>query len=179
MKIKEVFKNEQEDLLKAINELPQYNCIDNFFDYLQKTPEKDQDNCYTLEGLFIKKLNEDINDFLKDIAKDFYKNKSKEEVIETLIATLEEGSPSMDYCLECGDGSYLIDDYCTEEEAYPLIKQFMLNTLNSIIKERNEKSKEKRIKILKNTINTLSSNIGISQQCLKEAQEELDNLLSE
>lgn len=179
MKIDEVFKNEQEDLLKAINNLPQYNCIDNFFDYIQKAPAKDPDNCYTLEGLFIKELSENVNQFIKDIAKDFYENKSKEKIIETLIDLLEEGSSSMDYCIECGDGSYLITDYYTEEEAYPLIKEFMLKTLNSIFKKRNENDRNKRIETLKNTINYSSKNIENSKKNLKKAQEELDKLLSE
>ena len=179
MIINEVFKKEKEDLLDSINNLAKYRCIDNFFEYINKNPQKDSNGNYTLEGLFIIKLLDNVDDFIKDIARNHYQTLSKEELIETVIAFIEEGVSSIETCLEVGDSAYLIDDYCTEEEAYPLIKQFMLDTLNSIIKERNEKSKERRIKTLKNTINTLSSNIGISQQCLKEAQEELDKLLSE
>lgn len=178
MIINEVFKNEQEELLDTINSLPKYGCIDNFFKYIYKNVQKDENGNYSLEGLFINKMFKDVDDFIKDIARDHYKALSKEDLVETVIAFLEEGVTSMD-CLEQEDLAFSLYDYCTEEEAYPLIKEFMLKTLISIIKERSKNDKEKRINELKNTVTTLSTNIGISQQCLKEAQEELDKLLSE
>lgn len=179
MIINEVFKSEQEQLLNSIENLATYKCIDNFFDYIRKDPEEDEEWYLTLEGTFITKLNKDVNGFIKEIAKDYYDKLSKEKVIEDLIKLLDEGSSSIDYCIDCGDGSYLIDDYCTEQEAYPLIKQFMLKTLNSIIKERNEKDKERRIKALINTIDYTSNSIEDNKKRLKEAQEELEKLRAE
>lgn len=174
MIINEIFKDEGKLLRASIENLPVFNCIERLLEYTGDYTNED-----TLENEFRKLLDSNLTKFIVRITTKYYETKSKEEIIKDLIDNMCDGPSSIDYSLENGDGYYLIADYYTEIEAYPLIKEFMLETLNELINKTNQDMKERKIQIAKENLARAGRNMEAYTEEYKKYKKELEQLTSD
>ena len=155
------------DTIEGIKPL---NCINNFIDYIDQELTDDVDK---FERNYINALKKNIIEgILEPFYKDKYKDYSKDELYE-LVVDFVCGN-------ECGhayydDIQYLHDDLrdnFEDEELFPYIQQYMLNTFDEICKSNIRIKKENEIKDLEAKINYNKDLIEKAKKASAELEEQ-------
>jgi len=140
MKINDIFKNEKNEILKGIENLPVFNCIDNFVQYI------DQSTTDKFEQLYIRALREEIEDLGREVIKRELSSLKEDELMEKLVSAYIDPPYSFQSYY---DNDELVDFFennkLNDADAHPLIKEYMLRQYNILVQQLDMKSEEKSI----------------------------------
>lgn len=171
MEIKNVFKNEREEILRFITNLPKDNCIENFDRYLDLSPEGD------FEKRYIDILNSRCRTLGQSILRNKYSKLSKEKLLEVAIDAHMEAPYSYEAYRDNNEFNEFIENNTDNlEEAYKLIRDYMGECYNILINEIDSSKKQNEIDKCKKMILDREKAIERYQKDLEKYKEELVQL---
>lgn len=171
MIINEIFKDEAGRIRKEIENLPVEGCIFNFFNYAGA----DTTGADSFEKQFIRKLGNNVSKLLKNLRIAYVEGMSEEERKKHLLCLLSNGY-SGDENIEW---EFLADDLkddMSNEKAYPIIVQYMKDTLEQILLERKETAIQREKRLAEDNIERAKDNIKHCQDIIKRNEEKLRGL---
>lgn len=171
MEITNVFKNEREEILKAIINLPKDNCIENFDKYLDLSPEGE------FERRYINTLSNNLTKFARKVLRNKYNKLSKEELLEEIIeANMDVPYSYESYCANDEFNEFIENNTDTLCEAYELIKEYMAECYYLLITEIESSKKQNKINNYKKMIEEKENNIKKYENDIKSYKEKLVQL---
>lgn len=174
MEINNVFKNEREEILKAITSLPKDNCMENFNKYLELSPEGE------FERRYINALNKNLRDFAKKILNNRYNKLSKEELLNIAIEAYIDSPYSYESYRDNDEFDEFIENNTDSlDEAYELIRDYMGECYNILINEIDSSKKQREINNYKNKIKERENYIERYGEEVKKYKEKLVQLEEE
>lgn len=166
MLINDIFKNQKEEILKKIENLPVYNCINNFDKYLSQSPNDD------FEYKYINLLCRNREDLAKKVISKYYSKLSKDELLEELIKANIDAPYSFESYFENNELTDFFSNHNhNDADAHELIKEYMLNQYNNLIAELELPAKEEKRNIIIKSIENI-------EKAIKDNKKELIDLRS-
>ena len=172
MEINKIFKEERKEILEFITNLPEDNCIENFCSYLDSCPEN------KFEKEYVRKLNYNLRSFGKTILRNKYRNLSQEEMLDIIVDAYMECPYSYDAYRDNGEFEEFIEYNTTcQKEAYTIIKQYMIDIYNELIKTLDKTKAENEIESLKKMIAERESWLDRYNEDIQKYKEKLEKLM--
>lgn len=169
-KLESLFTNQEDKMRDAIANMEVSGCVENFVNYVQK---HNTDGLSPLEKQFISKLS-----FFKLMLR--YKlslldDTDKDYLISELAEIYRDGYYGLYDRSECDIAEMLLE--CNEANLYPIIKDYMQETLNDLIVMNLETEKMKEERMKQTRIRNLAASIESTKGRLEKETEELEALL--
>ena len=171
MEIKNVFKNEREEILRFITNLPKDSCIENFNKYLDLSPQGE------FERRYINTLCNNLKKLGKKVLRNKYDKLSREELLEEIIeANMDAPYSYESYCDNGEFDEFIGNNTDNLEEAYKLIRDYMGECYNLLIAEIDSSKKQNKINNYKKMIEEKENNIKRYENDIKLYKEKLVQL---
>lgn len=171
MEINNVFKNEKDELLERIENLPVFNCIQNFDKYLNTKADSD------FERRYITSLNNNIEDLGREILIKNYESLEKEELLKKLVLAHIDAPYSFMSYFENEEIPEFFDNYgYNDADAHSIIKKYMIDEYKKLVDTVEQTSKNQRRKAIEKLIEEAEQTLNRYEKNLIEYRNELVEL---